>query len=209
MIAQLSGTLADKGLDTAVIDVGGVGFTVHISLATLQALPAPGQPARLLTYLQVREDALTLYGFASAEERRAFELCISVTGVGPKMALSALSGLGPAELGAAIANEDVGRLVKVPGIGKKTAERLVMELRDKFKKSGSGSGGKAESRAAAGGKAVSGVFADVVGALCNLGYKPADAERAVAHVIDTLPEGAAAPSLEEVLRRSLRSLQRE
>lgn len=209
MIAQLSGTLADKGLDTAVIDVGGVGFTVHISLATLQALPAPGQPAKLLTYLQVREDALTLYGFASAEERRAFELCISVTGVGPKMALSALSGLGPAELGAAIASEDVGRLVKVPGIGKKTAERLVMELRDKFKKTSSaGSSGKSDGRAT-GGRAASGVFGDVVGALCNLGYKSTDAERAVAHVLDSLPEGASSPSLEEVLRRSLRSLQRE
>jgi Holliday junction DNA helicase RuvA len=215
VIAQLKGVLADKGLDAVVLDVGGVGYLVHVSLHTLQALPPAGQPATLLTYLQVREDALILYGFASDEERRVFELCLGVSGVGPKLALSALSGLGPAGLGDAIAAEDAARLSRVPGIGKKTAERLIMELRDKFKAQKTAGGRAAagpQKRGAAGpggpgGQA--GMFADVVGALCNLGYKPADAEAAVAKVLKSLPDGEPAPALEEVLRRALRALQRD
>lgn len=195
-----------------VVDVGGVGFSVHVSLSTLGALPAVGQPVRLYTYLQVREDALTLYGFATADERRAFELCLSVSGVGPKLTLAVLSGLGANGLSDTIAGGDVGRLTRVPGIGKKTAERLVMELRDKFKaqaqKIGMGPG-----KAAPGAKGVTssgaGPFGDVVSALTNLGYKPVDAERAVDKVLTTFPEGALAPPIEEVLRQALRALQRD
>lgn len=216
MIAQLSGTLVDKGLDVVVVDVGGVGYLVHISLATLQTLPAPGQAVRLLTHLQVREEALTLYGFTTAEERQVFELCLTVSGVGPKLALAAISGLGPAALGDAIASGDVGRLVRVPGVGKKTAERLVMELRDKFtalRGAGSrGSGptpGKRGAASPANGPASFGIFGDVIGALRNLGYKPQDAERAVDHVLAAVPAGTPAPTIEEVLRRALRALQKE
>ncbi len=205
--------MVDKGLDVVVVDVGGVGFRVHISLSTLQSLPSPGQPVKLLTHLQVREDALTLYGFATDDERRAFELCLSVTGIGPKLALSVLSGLGAAALGDAITSGDVGRLVRVPGIGRKTAERLVMELRDKFKPqrpvAGRGSG---PSSRGAGGQRGGGMFDDVVGALCNLGYKPADAERVVTQVLEsTNGDGNAspAPAIEEVLRKALRSLQKD
>jgi Holliday junction DNA helicase RuvA len=219
VIAQLAGTLVDKGLDAVVVDVGGVGYHLHISLATLQAMPPVGQPVRLLTYLQVREDALTLYGFATASERRAFELCLSVTGIGPKLALAALSGLGAAALSDAIVAEDVGRLVRVPGIGKKTAERMVMELRDKFKPQSPkamGSRGAALGSAAKGANSSEGtgpqaaIFSDVASALCNLGYKSADAERAVAQVLESASgDGAAVPAIEEVLRRALRALQKD
>lgn len=211
MITQLAGTLLDKGLDAVVLDVGGVGYHVNVSLSTLGALPAVGQPVRLFTHLQVREDAMTLYGFATTFERRAFELCLSVSGVGPKLTLAALSGLGATGLGDTIAGGDVARLVRVPGIGKKTAERLVMELRDKFKAQaqkvamGPGQKGEAGRRSSGSG---AGPFADVVGALCNLGYKAPDAERAVEKVLGTLPDGTL-PVIEDVLRQSLRALQRD
>jgi Holliday junction DNA helicase RuvA len=174
VIAQLQGSLVDKGLDTVVVDVGGVGFLVAVSLTTLQALPPVGQAARLYTYLLVREDALNLYGFATLDERQVFERCLSVSGVGPKLALAALSGLGPQELADAIVRGEVARLQRIPGIGKKTAERLVMELRDKFHRpSSTAAAGRGESRGSGAGSGAA-VFGDVTGALCNLGYKPAD-----------------------------------
>ncbi len=200
----------DKGLDTVVVDVGGVGFLVAVSLTTLQALPPVGQAARLYTYLLVREDALNLYGFATLDERQVFERCLSVSGVGPKLALAALSGLGPQELADAIVRGEVARLQRIPGIGKKTAERLVMELRDKFHRpSSAAAAGRGESRGSVVGSGAA-VFGDVTGALCNLGYKPADAERAVTTVTRELAEkGTTAPALEEVLRLALRALQRD
>lgn len=213
MIAQLHGTLVDKGLDSVVLDVGGVGFHVFVSLTTLQALPPAGGKGKLFTYLLVREDALNLYGFATLDERRVFELCLSVSGVGPKLALAALSGLGPQPLGDAIATGDVARLTRIPGIGKKTAERLVMELRDKFHRptAGSRTDAKAGSPIVPGATgALRGAMADVVSALCNLGYKPVDAERAVDRVTKDLEkEAATTPPLEEVLRLALRALQRD
>lgn len=211
MIAQLQGTLSDKGLDSVVLDVGGVGFHVFVSLTTLQALPPAGHAARLFTYLLVREDALNLYGFATLDEKHVFERCLSVSGVGPKLALAALSGLGPQDLADAIVRGEVARLQRIPGIGKKTAERLVMELRDKFHRPSSssrpdGKGGVVSGKVGAGGA----VFGDVVSALTNLGYKPTDAERAVEKVTHEFAAGSATmPSLEDVLRLSLRALQRD
>lgn len=212
--------LSDKGLDSVVLDVGGVGFHVSVSLTTLQALPAAGNAARLYTYLLVREDALNLYGFATLDEKQVFERCLSVSGVGPKLALAALSGLGPQDLADAIVRGEVARLQRIPGIGKKTAERLVMELRDKFHRPTAGSRTDGRNVPALGKSSGSAVFADVVGALTNLGYKPADAERAVDKVTQELTQGAgkgaasaasptALPALEEVLRLSLRALQRD
>lgn len=204
MIAQLRGTLVEKALDHVVVDVNGVGYLVSISLQTLQALPQQGAEVTLRTYLQVREDALQLFGFASDDERRAFELCISVSGIGPKLALATLSGLDPAALGEAVRKGDIARLTRVPGVGKKTAERLVVELKDKFERSGrpaagaAGEGGKAASQ-------LGGVFGDVVRALCNLGYRPADAERATEKA---LGDNAGAP-IELILRQALRALQRD
>ena len=211
MIAQLQGLLSDKGLDSVVLDVGGVGFHVFVSLTTLQALPPAGNAARLYTYLLVREDALNLYGFATLDEKQVFERCLSVSGVGPKLALAALSGLGPQDLADAIVRGEVARLQRIPGIGKKTAERLVMELRDKFHRpTGSASSGRSDGRAGASASGSSAVFGDVSSALCNLGYKPADADRAVEKVTRELAEkGTAAPALEEVLRLALRALQRD
>lgn len=211
MIAQLKGALVEKGLDAVVVDVGGVGYAVSISLNTLAVLPQVGQPVRLYTYLQVREDALQLYGFATPEERRAFELCIAVSGIGPKIALAVLSGLDPRGLAKVITDGDSGRLKRVPGIGPKTAERLVLELRDKVARLGvAPEPGAARSEArtpprsgAAGG--TGGLESDVAVALCNLGYKPAEADRAAAAALAEDP-GAA---VEAVLRRALRLLQRD
>lgn len=208
MIAQLKGTLADKGLDAVVVDVGGVGYAVSISLNTLAVLPAVGQPVGLYTYLQVREDALQLYGFATPEERRAFELCIAVSGIGPKIALAVLSGLDARGLAKVITDGDVHRLKRVPGIGPKTAERLVLELRDKVGRIGANpeaGAARGEARAASRAGAGGGLAADVAIALGNLGYKPAEADRAAEAA---LAEDPAAP-IEAVLRRALRLLQRD
>ena len=208
MIAQLKGLLAEKGLDAVVVDVGGVGFAVSISLNTLAVLPQVGQPVGLYTYLQVREDALQLYGFATPEERRAFELCIAVSGIGPKIALAVLSGLDARGLAKVITDGDVHRLKRVPGIGPKTAERLVLELRDKVGRIGASpeaGAARGEARAPSRTNAGGGLAADVAIALGNLGYKPAEADRAAEAA---LAEDPAAP-IEAVLRRALRLLQRD
>lgn len=206
MIAQLKGSLIEKGLDAVVVDVGGVGYAVSISLNTLAVLPQVGQPVRLFTYLQVREDALQLFGFATPEERRAFELCIAVSGIGPKIALAVLSGLDPRGLAKVISEGDIHRLKRVPGIGPKTAERLVLELRDKVGRIGVSAAegparGETRVKSAAGG----GIESDVALALINLGYKPADADRAAETALREDPTA----TVEAVLRRALRLLQRD
>jgi Holliday junction DNA helicase RuvA len=132
VIASLSGTLLERGEGWCVVEAAGVGYHVHVSTQTLASLPAAGGDVRLRTHQVVREDALMLFGFAEAEELRLFELLIGVSGVGPKLALAALSGLKPAALARAIREENLGAIVAVPGIGRKTAERLVVELRDKL-----------------------------------------------------------------------------
>lgn len=209
MIARLSGVLVEKTLDSVVVDVHGAGLLVAVSLNTLAAIGPVGQPVQLLTHLVVREDALSLYGFATPEEKRAFELCIGVSGIGPKLALALLSGLDGPGLFKAVSDGDSARLKRVPGIGPKTAERLVMELRDKVP-APAGDKGRAAARPGAAatsarGTGLVGVIADVAGALCNLGYKPADAERA-AERAHTEEPGAA---VEVMLRRALRLLQRD
>ncbi len=197
MIAQLKGTLVEKGYDHVLLDVGGVGYRVTVSLQTLAELPLENQPARLLTYLQVREDALTLFGFYTADERAAFELCIGVQGIGPKMAMSILSSLAPAELAQAVKLEDVARLKRVPGVGMKTAERMVLELRDKFEKAGIGLRPAPTIQ-----KPLDTLTAQVASALANLGYKPAEAQRAAE---STVKENAQLP-FADLLKRALRAL---
>ncbi len=197
MIAQLRGTLAQRGLDHVVIDVGGVGLRVTVSLQTLAELPAVGGAAQLLTHLIVREDALTLFGFSTEDERTAFELCMTVQQVGPKLAMSILSTLSPRQLAIAVAAEDVARLQRIPGVGKKTAERLALELRDKLDKAGLGVSPPSTSSGASRGSS-----GPVVSALVNLGYKPAEAERAVDDVVARHP---AAP-VPELIKRALRAL---
>lgn len=211
MIARLAGVLLEKTLDSVVVDVAGVGFHVAVSLNTLAALQQVGQPVQLLTYLVVREDALALYGFATPEERRAFELCIGVSGIGPKLAIALLSGLDGPGLFKAVSEGDVARLKRVPGIGPKTAERLVMELRDKVPRAGAPGAGPSGDKAKAGGASAlstagrGGVLSDVAGALVNLGYRPADAERAAERAHAEEPAAA----VEAVLRRALRLLQKD
>jgi Holliday junction DNA helicase RuvA len=193
MIAQLKGGVIERGVDYVILDVGGVGYRLIVSLHTLAALPAVGHMTRVRTYLQVREDALTLFGFATEEERNAFDLCTSVQGIGPKLAMSILSTLEPQELASAVAAGDHSRLKKIPGIGKKTAERLVLELKDKV---GAMRGAPAATPAA--GKPQGAV----VSALVNLGYRPAEAERAA-----TQAEAADANApVEKLLKAALRIL---
>ena len=132
MIGKLTGTLLEKNPPQILIDCHGVGYEVDVPMSTFYNLPATGEQVALLTHFVVREDAQILYGFATPSEREAFRQLIKVTGVGPRMALSVLSGLSVPELAQAITAQAVGRLVKVPGIGKKTAERLLLELKGKI-----------------------------------------------------------------------------
>jgi Holliday junction DNA helicase RuvA len=168
VIARLAGRLLDKQPDRVVLDVGGVGYSVAISFQTFRELPEVDAPAVLLVYTHVREDTLALFGFASEREKKLFEMLISVSGVGPKLALTLLSGIPAGDLVAALARGDARRLVSIPGIGKKTAERLMLELKEKAEKLfvPAAEGGSAEAQ-------------DVVSALVNFGYRKADAERAV------------------------------
>lgn len=192
MIAQLTGLVVDKRVDSAVVDVGGVGYKVFLSLQSMAALPPIGGRTTLRIHTQVREDAIQLYGFVEAVEEEIFHALITVNGVGPKLAMNMLSGLPAEELAHAIVREDLSRLVKVPGVGKKTAERLVVELKDKL--------GKAPALA---GKAPAPASDDVVGALVNLGYKRDVAERAAREARQRAPSGADVGAL---IREALRAL---
>lgn len=168
-IAHLRGTVAERGPDWLIVEVGGLGLRVYVPSSTLAAVGAPGDRVALHTHLQVREDGLALYGFASADDLRLFELLIGVSGVGPRLALALLSALPSDQLAAAIAQGDAPRLTSVPGVGRRTAERLVLELRDKL-----------QEYAALAAAPVAGRDADVVAALMGLGYSRAEAEAAAA-----------------------------
>jgi Holliday junction DNA helicase RuvA len=178
MITSVSGTLLSATPLAAVIEAGGIGYEVHIPVTTAERLPAPGQAVRLHTLAVYREDAHTLFGFATTEERDFFRLMVEkVTGVGPKMALSVMSKLSLPTLKSAIASGDVGLLAKCPGIGKKTAERLVVELRDTLGVASFAAPARAAGEVAA--PAADSRLADAVLALTALGYKAADADKAV------------------------------
>lgn len=196
MIARLSGVVTERGAGFVVVDVHGVGYLVHVTDA--DRLPAPSQDVVLHTSLQVREDSMTLYGFPQAGSRRLFELLLSSSGVGPKLALAALGTLDGQLLRAAIAAGDIAVLTRVPGIGKKVAERLVLELRDKV---GGGGAGTGDTPAVAVGTGGSDDVADVREALVGLGYPAAQAQVAVNQAV---AEGEA--DTQELLRRSLRLL---
>src|SRR5215471_7661749 len=131
MIGRLTGRLAEKNPDQVILDVGGVGYLVHIPLSTFYELPELESPASLWVHTHVREDTLALYGFLTERERALFLLLIGVAGIGPRVALTVLSGIPPSELVVALRNQDVRRLIAVPGVGKKTAERMVLELAEK------------------------------------------------------------------------------
>ena len=196
MIVFLDGVLEEKEPTRAVVNVGGVGYEAAIPLSSYDRLPAAGQRVRLLTVLVVREDAHLLFGFMTAEERDLFLQLTSVNGIGPKLGLAVLSGLSVRDLRAAIAAGDVKRLSGISGIGKKTAERLVLEMRDKL--------GKGEIAAAlTAGNAPGPADAklrDAYLALVSLGYKPADAQRMVKDVAGQIAPDA---TLEDMLRQVL------
>ncbi|HLP98461.1 MAG TPA: Holliday junction branch migration protein RuvA [Sideroxyarcus sp.] len=167
MIGRLSGTLLEKNPPQILLDVQGVGYEVDVPMSTFYNLPALNEKVVLHTHFVVREDAQLLYGFATQEERVAFRQLLKISGVGPKLALSVLSGLSIADLAAAVANKDAARLTKVPGIGKKTAERLLLELQGKFAVSGA-SGAQGATAASSG--------SDIVNALIALGYNEKEAD---------------------------------
>ncbi|MDE2614972.1 MAG: Holliday junction branch migration protein RuvA [Burkholderiales bacterium] len=175
MIGRLSGTLAAKNPPQILLDVHGVGYEVDVPMSTFYNLPALGEPVALLTHLVVREDAQLLYGFLSASERAAFRELLRIAGVGPRTALALLSGLSVNELAAAVARQDGSRLTKVPGIGKKTAERLLLELKGRL---GADLGAAASTPA-------DDTSSDIVQALIALGYSERDAVAA----LKALPAG--------------------
>jgi len=194
VIAQVRGRLLRKEPQEAVVDVGGVGYRVAIPLSTFYRIGEPGDEVTLLTHTHVREDALALFGFLTADEQALFERLIAVSGVGPKLALSILSGIEAPDLVAALRASDVPRLTRIPGVGKKTAERLVLELKDKVQ-------GLAATEEAAGPSPVSRAKEDLVSALVHLGYSRPEAEKGVDRA---LKEGEG--RFEDILRRTLRIL---
>ncbi len=169
MIGRLTGVIAEKSPPQVLIDVNGVGYELDVPMSTFYNLPALGERASLLTHFVVREDAQQLFGFASAEERSTFRLLVRISGVGPRTALAILSGLSVGELAAAVGRQESGRLVKVPGIGKKTAERLLLELKGKL--------GPDLGQASM--AAMSDAQADIVQALVALGYNEREAGQAL------------------------------
>ena len=189
MIGRLAGRLLAKNPPQVLVDVNGVGYEVDVPMSTFYNLPAAGEPVVLHTHLVVREDAHLLYGFATQEERSAFRQLIRISGVGARTALSVLSGLSVAELSQSVATQDAARLVKVPGIGKKTAERLLLELKGKL----------ADALPGAGEAAGGGTPSDILNALLALGYSEKEAQAA----IRTLPPGVA---VAEGIRAALKAL---
>lgn len=201
MIAFLRGRLIEKHPNRLVVDVHGVGYDVQVPLSTFYDLAAPGEDVALRIHTHVREDQIALYGFATRLELDLFERLIGVGGIGPKIALAALSGIEPHELVRAVGSNDTRRLSSIPGIGKKTAERISLELRDKLP----ALPGVAAGPVAAGPSADADRRADLVSALVNLGYPRPSAERAIDGALET--EADTVP-FEHLLRRALRSLAR-
>lgn len=199
MIGRLTGRIVDCEPGSAVLDVGGVGYELRIPLSTYYRLSARPDPAMLFVYTHVREDTLALFGFSTREERAAFERLISISGVGPRMALAVLSGIGVEDLARAVGEGDRGRLERIPGIGRKTAERILLELKDKkdvgrADRAGAAPAGAGQER---------GPRQDAVSALFNLGYPPDSARRSVDEAAAEMGEGA---ELGALLRAALRRL---
>jgi len=196
MIARLSGTLAGKTPTEILVEVGGVSFAVHIPLSTFERLGEVGGTVAVFTHLHVREDALQLYGFATEGERELFRMLIGVSGIGPKMAQGILSGIAAAELKNHILTGNAGALTAVPGVGRKTAERLVVELRDRIART---DGGAATAPFAGEG---AGVRNEALLALTSLGYNRAAAEKAIRGAIQETPD--AGSSVEALIKAALR-----
>jgi len=211
MIARLAGRIVEKEPHRVVLDVSGLGYGVAIPLSTFYTLPADGEAVVLRIHTHVKEDSIALYGFATREEQTLFERLIEISGIGPRLALAILSGLPVADLVNAIAEGETGRLRGIPGVGPKTADRVVLEMKDRVRQMVRSSGAAVAASAPPGGQ---GVRDDVISALLNLGYRQSQAEDAVGKAL-----GAAGSrmqgersarggdgDLQDVLRRSLRYL---
>ena len=196
MIALLTGRVVEKVPSRVIVDVNGVGYDVLVPLSTYYVLGDPGASVTLRVHTHVREEVIALYGFATSLEQDLFERLIAINGVGPKLALAVLSGIEPVELIRAVRGQDVARLTKIPGVGKKTAERIGLELKDRLPASLAAIG---QPPAAAPGDQLR---SDLMSALLNLGYQRAVAEKAVDRAIEAAP---GAP-FEQVLRQALKSM---
>lgn len=195
MIAHLRGRLLFKTPQNAVVEAAGVGYEVAISIPTFTALPAEGEEVALLVHTHVREDALALFGFTTATEKRLFEKLLSISGIGPKLAITVLSGLPPERLIAAIHGQDHATLTRIPGVGKKTAERIVLELKDKLK----------DLAPATIAGASTPVSEDVLSALVNLGYTRPVAQKGVEAAIARDPQTA--KDFETLFRSAMAAMQ--
>jgi Holliday junction DNA helicase RuvA len=194
MISHLRGRLLSKHPNQAIVEAGGVGYELHISIPTFSALPALQSDVALHVHTHVREDALALYGFLHAQEKQLFEKLIGVSGIGPKLAITILSGMAPEAMVAALRGNDIAQLTRIPGIGKKTAERMVLELRDKLDAFG----------AAPSVPATTPLEEDVLSALLNLGYPRAAAERALGTL--SAETNGEKPTFDALFRAALHSM---
>ena len=201
MIAFLSGKLLEKQANVAIVDVGGVGYEVTIPLSTFFELGEAGSDVSLRVYTHVREDAIQLYGFKSTRDRDLFLRLISVQGIGPKLAIGMLSGMNADEMIAAIRSNNVLRIKSIPGVGQKTAERVVIELRDKIVELSAGDATQPQP-SEAGGLPSDEAFDDALSALVNLGYQKAAAEKAIRQAAQEGTES----TVQKLLRRSLQIL---
>ena len=195
MIAHLSGTILEKHVQRLIVDVGGVGYDVAVPLSTFYSVGDPGSRIALRVHTHVREDAIQLFGFGSALELQLFEKLIGVSGIGPKVALAVLSGIESPELLRAIRSSDVARLTRIPGVGRKTAERLIVELRDRLPQ-----GGPEADTAAT--DVTGDLRDDLLSALGNLGYQRASVEKMVGRILRAEPD----LQFEDALRAVLRAL---
>lgn len=195
MIAHLRGRILEKNPAHVILEAAGVGYEVAISVPSFSRLPAEGAEISLYIYTHVREDTLALYGFVRRDEKQLFERLIGVSGIGPKLAMTVLSGIAPDTLVTALRGNDLGALTRIPGVGKKTAERMVLELRDKLD-------GLAAAPAAA---PTSQIEDDVISALVNLGYQRSPAEQAAKRATAKAGDGA---SFEQLFRQSMALLQK-
>ncbi len=199
MIGFLRGRIADKQPNTLIVDVQGVGYEVHVPLSTFYDAGEVGAEITLRIYTHVREDALQLYGFLTELERQLFEKLIGISGIGPKLAISVLSGMDPREVLSAVQRGDVARLTGIPGIGKKTSERIVLELRDRLANMAGGAPVDAAS-----GNGTDRLRGDLLSALQNLGDHRPQAEKAIDSSLQTMPD----PTFEQALKAALRELMR-
>ena len=198
MIARLNGIIIQKSVMNCLVDVNGTGYLVTVPLSTFYELPEIGSPVVLRTYMHVREDSINLYGFLTEQERDAFQMMISVSGIGPKLAVNILSGITAGEWFQAVAGEDIKRLTVIPGVGRKTAERMILELKEKVVKLGMENypSAKAVSETAH-------IKEDALSALINLGYKGSAAKEAVEKIIRERKELL---TIDEILKEALHVL---